>query len=74
VVASAIGPSFLPAVRPAAELEPVSSTDQFQHFWQQDDAAPTDERSLSMMAILRRIVFPMFAVTSALALALAWIG
>jgi hypothetical protein len=74
VVASTVGPSFLPAVRPAAELEPVSSTDHFQHFWQQEEAATTDERSLSIMAILRRIVFPMFAVTSALALALAWIG
>lgn len=63
-----------PALLPAVTTEPVTPSEQFQHFWHHEPAVPTDERSLSILDILRRIVLPMCAVTSALALALAWIG
>jgi hypothetical protein len=59
---------------PSATLERAATADQFQHFWHQEPAAPVDERTLSLVDVLRRIVLPMCAVTSALALLLAWIG
>ena len=54
-------------------VERSTPADQFQHFWHHE-VATVDERTFSLLSIIRRIVFPMFAVTSGLALALAWIG
>ncbi|MBI4935306.1 MAG: hypothetical protein HY828_15600 [Actinobacteria bacterium] len=70
----------LPAVQSVAAssdiaviAQPSTPADQFQHFWHHE-VAPVDQHHFSLLSILRRIVFPMFAVTSGLALALAWIG
>ncbi|MEN9643504.1 MAG: hypothetical protein RL238_173 [Actinomycetota bacterium] len=62
------------AAAAATTAEAPPAADHFQHFWSAEPAVATDERRLSVRGLWWRVVFPVSAVTSGLALVLALVG